>query len=331
MALTDASPIIPGVAVVAVTEGMERSEWLDLRRRGIGGSDAAAICGQSRYKSAFELWLEKTAAPEYVDDADNEPMEWGRRLEPLVADVVAEREGMDLVPVHALLAHPDRPWQLANIDRAAYDRTGGLGVYEGKTAGHFAGADWEGDAVPDAYLLQGMHYLAVTGMPWVLYGVLIGGQRLAIRRVQRDDELIAHLTTLEADFWRRVVERTPPDPDGSKSCTELLAHMWDVKPGAVLTLDPDEVEPLLIERATHDAVEKAAAKAKAEVENRLKAALGEHEIAVGPDGRQIYTWKEHERSDLDRAALSEAHPDIVDAFTRTSTYRKFHAPTRKAS
>lgn len=320
------------VKVAEIDPVADRPGWLALRRRGLGGSDAAAICGQSRYKSALEVWLEKTGVLG-DDDRDNEAMYWGRTLEPLIADAMVERTGVELTEVGALLRHPEHEWMLASVDRAAHDRLGtlGYGLGEMKSAGHYAGQDWADGAVPDAYALQGMHYLATTGLPWVLFGCLIGGQRLEVRWLFRDEELIAHLVDLEAEFWRHVVEQVPPAPDGSKATTELLAHLYEVKTDAVVTLDPAEVDPLIEMRSLAAAAEKAAKEQKALAENRLRVAIGENEIATTPDGRILFTWKQHDRSKVDLDGLRAEAPELVAKHTTAEPQRRLYIPKRKAT
>ena len=46
--------------ILASTENMSYEQWLEYRRKGIGGSDASVVCGVNRYKSPVELWLDKT-------------------------------------------------------------------------------------------------------------------------------------------------------------------------------------------------------------------------------------------------------------------------------
>lgn len=318
--------------IVADVDELDEEAWLDLRRQGIGGSDAGAICGADKYRSAFECWLEKVAAPNLPDDEESEAAEWGKVLEPVVRAKTAERTGLTIRPVDLLLAHNQRTWQRANLDGSAWSEERGLGVYEGKTAGHWVAHEWDDDQTPDSYVLQGMHYLAVTGLDYLVYGCLIAGQRLVVRWVQRDQELIDHLTAIETEFWQRVIDRTPPEPDGSKSCTELMTHLWDVKPESVLTIDdPAEVELLLIERERAASDVKLAEERKAAAENKLKLVIGEHEVAVDPAGQQLFTWKQVTTNRLDGKALGEARPDVAEAFTRPSTYRRFHVPKRKTT
>ena len=51
------------------TQEIEREQWLDWRRKGIGGSDVAAIVGLNKYKSALSVFLEKTG--QKTDEVDN--------------------------------------------------------------------------------------------------------------------------------------------------------------------------------------------------------------------------------------------------------------------
>jgi putative phage-type endonuclease len=315
--------------VLADTTNMTRSDWLALRHTGIGGSDAAAICGQNRWTSPFEVWLDKTGR--YTPEPAGEAADWGTLLEPIVRDQTAIRTGHQINPCRLLLANQQRTWQLANIDGDIPDIDA---IYEGKTASVYLADDWADDQVPDAYLLQGQHYLSVTGRQRVLYGVLIGGQRLEVRTVERDAELIDHLIQLEAEFWDLVLNDTPPPPDGSKACTDLLAHMWDVRPDTIRTLEPDEVahvEQLLAARADAKAAEAAAAEAAATAENELKVLVADHEVLATPAGTPLFTWKQQTRSTVDAKALRAVHPDIADQFTNTSTFRKVHIPKRKAA
>lgn len=332
MSAVDTLPTIGSARVLARVDGLDRPEWLDLRRQGIGGSDAAAICGQDRWRSAFEVWLDKTAAPNLPADEMSEAAEWGILLEPIVREQTARRQQVAIVDAPYLVQHPAHDFMLANLDGLAWElRDPALdppeGVYEGKTAGVWTADGWEDDGVPDAYLLQGMHYLAVTGLDWLIYGVLIGGQRLEVRRVERDQELIDHLVSIEAEFWQRVIDRTPPAPDGSKACTDLLAHLYDVKPDSVVTVDDaDEVIDALHLRDTYKVAAKEAEEAASEQENRLKVLLGDHEVLQLPDGHVLCTWKQHEVTRLDSKALKADRPDVHSAFSTTTTQRRFHVP-----
>lgn len=42
-------------------------EWIERRKKTIGGSDIGVICGRSPYKTAYQLWLEKTGRVQMPD------------------------------------------------------------------------------------------------------------------------------------------------------------------------------------------------------------------------------------------------------------------------
>lgn len=65
------------------TAGLDKKEWLLYRKQGIGGSDAGAICGLNSYRTAMQVYLDKTS--EEVEEIDNEAMLQGRDFEDYVA------------------------------------------------------------------------------------------------------------------------------------------------------------------------------------------------------------------------------------------------------
>lgn len=50
--------------VLVKTGDLTREEWLKWRTKGIGGSDVSVIAGINRFRSVFQLWLEKTEQAE---------------------------------------------------------------------------------------------------------------------------------------------------------------------------------------------------------------------------------------------------------------------------
>ena len=68
--------------ILTSTENMPYDDWLEWRRRGIGGSDASVVCGINRYKSPMKLWLDKT--DQLPIPESGEAAYWGTKLEALV-------------------------------------------------------------------------------------------------------------------------------------------------------------------------------------------------------------------------------------------------------
>ncbi|MBY0446540.1 MAG: YqaJ viral recombinase family protein, partial [Burkholderiales bacterium] len=177
---------------LASAVNLPREEWLRIRGLGIGSSDAAAAIGLSPYKSPLSLWLEKTHRRPTDDLSEKEAVIWGTVLEPVLATIYAQRTGLKVRKVNAVLQDPDFPFMLANLDREVLGHPDGTGVLEIKTASYFSAPQWE-DGIPVAYQCQVLHQLAVTGHSWADVAVLIGGQDFRIYRIQRDDDKIADL------------------------------------------------------------------------------------------------------------------------------------------
>lgn len=294
--------------VLTGTKGMGRDDWLRWRRRGIGGSDAAAVCGCSPWRTALEVYLEKTGEAEVVDgEAVSAAALWGSLLETPVADYYASCHPEQTIRRrHAILQSESHPFMLANLDRFIFCPARGRGVLEVKTGGAHRAGDWGENAVPDYYLLQMQHYLAVTGCDYGVFAVLLGGQTYVEREVARDDQLIADLIEIESAFWTRVERRDPPPLDGTPASGQWLKdHHARADDGVTVDL-PGDALPLIEAYEAHGAAAKEQQKLSDAAKNQLCQLLGDAERGtVG--GREV-TWRNVARTGY-------SVPD--------STYRKF--------
>ncbi len=302
--------------VLVSTLNMDRNEWLEYRKRGIGGSDAAAVAGLNPWKSPVAVWLEKTGQvePEKLGEAAY----WGTVLEDIVAQEFTKRTGFKVRRRNAILQHHEYPWMIANVDRLVVGDNAGL---ECKTTSAFNAKEWEQDEVPAQYLVQVQHYMAVTGYSAWWLAVLIGGNTFIYKKIERDNELIQQLIEIEKDFWENhVVAGIPPEMDGSTASTELLKRMYpEGKPNTINL--PSEAGELIETLDLLNEELKALEIRKAECENRLKAMLGENEI--GKFGVRLVTWKNITSKRIDTNRLKKEKPDIYEQYLTTSSYRKF--------
>lgn len=302
--------------VLVSTKNMDRTEWLEWRRRGIGGSDAAAIAGLSRFKTPMAVWLEKTGQIE--PEEPGEAAYWGQVLEDVIAREFSLRTGKKVQRKQAILVHPEYPFMLANIDRLVVGEKAGL---ECKTTSEYYKGAWDGDQVPDEYVIQCQHYMAVTGFPKWYIAVLIGGNKFRWKEIERDEEIIGYLIKIEGDFWRLVETNTPPEMDGSKACSDLLDRLYpQAEHGKTIDL-PGEAEEAIAQYEEAKEQEAYWAEKRAEAENRLKALLGEAEI--GRIGSRKVIWKNVTTSRLDTKLLKAEQPEIYARYARESTYRRF--------
>ena len=292
--LTSSRALRKGTALRLVsTKDMERDDWLEIRRTGIGSSDAAAAIGLNPYQSQLELWMQKTEKgnllPTIDPQDDNSPMFWGTLLEPIVAAHYTKRTGNKVRRVNAVLQHPEHSWMLANVDREVVGAAD-VQILECKTAGIHGARLWR-DGVPEYVQLQVMHQLAVTGKQAADVVVLVGGQELRIFRIERDEALIARLITLEKQFWDMVQQGTAPAGDGSDSAEKALRCLFPSGTGDQVDLSEDEAlnltfEELLQARTDLDSVQKR----EARLRQRIQMQMGEASKALFALGGSV-TWK----------------------------------------
>lgn len=305
--------------VLVSTQTMTRNDWLDWRRRGIGGSDAAAIAGLNPWKSPMAIWLDKTGQIE--PEEAGEAAYWGNVLESVVADEFKERTGFYVQRRNAILQHTDYPWMLANVDRLFRDAEGNWGVLECKTTSEWGRKNWAEDEVPAYYLIQVQHYLAVTGYEYGYIAVLIGGNQYKHYKVVRDEEIIQYLIDIEKDFWQLVETNTPPAFDGSDSSSEVLKKLY---PKATLGLEvmlPSTAQELIEMYEQASAEEKAAVTKKDEAGNKLKALLGDAEVGVLGD-RKV-SWKNINSTRFDSTKFKKDHQALYEEYSKESSYRRF--------
>jgi putative phage-type endonuclease len=300
------------------TKDLPREEWLKLRKTGIGGSDAAAALGLNPYQSQLELWLDKTGRDAGLAKPDphdtSEPVYWGLLLEPIVAAAYTQQTGRRVRKVNAVLQHSAIPFMLANIDR---EITGvpGLQILECKTAGEFGARLWR-DGVPEYVQLQVQHQLAVTGKRAADVAVLLCGQKLEVHRIERDDELIARLITLEAQFWQYVTSDTPPPADGSGSADRALRHLYPGNAGTVDFVDNRHMSQTFADLVAIRAEIEMREQQEALLKQTVQQAMGDASRALFDTGE--VSFKRSKDSDgIDLKRLLADHPELEPQYAIT--------------
>lgn len=194
---------------IATTSEREQA-WLNHRATGVGGSDMSAILGISHYATPLDIWLSKTGR-NHPEKKDSWAIRKGNRLEGELRqwfkDTHPDMECYDGTNLSLTSRH--YPHMLASLDGYLYDQsTESFGVLECKTANSYRAQDWRDDdgnpCIPDYYLVQVQHYLAVTGWQWGYVIADTSGVEPLIIRFERDEEDMAAIVRAATEFWRFV-------------------------------------------------------------------------------------------------------------------------------
>ena len=297
----------------------DREAWLEARRAGIGGSDAAALFGVHPYSSLTKLWAEKTGR--LPPDEDTPLLRWGRRLEPAILDEYSYVTGLELARGHdvvpdrvaeirpgvSMLRHPDLAEMIGNTDSIALDHEIGHGVVDAKACNPYKFRTWIAKGRPDLnYLVQLTHYMEITGLRWATIAAFTGiTEGIYIYEYEYDPEQGARLKELIDTFWRRYVVRDQQPPaDDHPATRDAIKGIYPRDNGRVVHLTGPAEEWA----AEFDdiAAEINALKADQElVKTKIIATLGESQAGKLGDGSG-FTFKAGKRGRSLRRASSKA-------------------------
>lgn len=289
-----------------------RKQWLEYRKGGLGGSDAPAVLGMSLFSTPYTVWLEKTRRTEPDDLSDNEAVYWGTVLEDDIASEFAKRHpDMIVRRKKGIMQSIERPWQFATVDRVTQDSQGRRGILEIKTAGAHRSSDWD-EGVPDYYIAQPTHYLAVSGYDFFDVAVLIGGQKYREFHYERDEEDIAALNEREQEFWEEyVLKDVPPMVTGSKADSDALfgQHM---NPSDEYIPMLDEDLPNVVRRIALDGLVKQYQEEIRQIDNELKQLIGDAKGIQTP--KRKITWVRSQYTTFDKKRLQEDEPETYERY-----------------
>jgi putative phage-type endonuclease len=308
---------------------LNNQDFTTKRAKYLGGSDIGAILGFSKYRTALDVWLEKTGR--VVNRVDNLPVRFGSFAEAFVASEYAAQTGYALVHLEEGMIHPLYSFMVGHIDRFVFEsgingehKTNALFHGDGscaasyllecKTASPFNQSDWGelgSDEVPMSYLVQCLWYLAITNLERCDVAVLFGNSDFRIYEVYRDQELEELIIARALSFWEDYVQTdTPP----LAQCEADFQHLFkkEVSGKAV------EAEPIICGLTQKLQILNSEIKSKeieiSSIKQAIMGQMGEAELLTY-QGQVLATWKSPKQSyRLDSKRLEIDHPELIPQY-----------------
>ena len=286
---------------------LTQAQW-EMHQQGIGGSEAAAAVGLSKWQSPLELYLDKVEPKDQPDEAPSEAAHFGTVLESVVADEYSRRTGNKVRRKSAAAVAVNHAFMFAHLDREVLkqpERT----ILECKTAGQYMDSEWGedwSDEYPDHYRIQVHHQMICANAKRAHLAVLIGGRDFRIYDVERDEELCEALIQREGEFWQRVIDRDPPSP---RSLSDMLL-LWpqDMVPQALVD---DEHRAKVLELAKIKAVAKELKTQSDELADDIRRYMEDASLLVDEEGTVLASWKKSKDSQtFNQTRLKEELPMI---------------------
>jgi len=321
-------------ASLILPECAGREPWLLARRDGIGGSEVGALVGVSEYETTFSVWNTKKHGGK--DLSGLAAVEWGHRLEDVVAVKIAEEVGLVSRFAGGLWADRERPFLRVTPDRFACKprQWRAQALIECKTAGddeHWASgtidtskSEWTGGSAPLSYQAQCQWQMGIIGLPVAYLGCLVLGneRQFFTVEIKFDPEWFREMADEAERFWHvNVLGDEPPMHDLRHPKTEEL--LKTLHPSVVVPstqLPEDAAEWLADYRAAKDALEAATTRLD-EIKNYFRMETGDAGAGYLGD-KKVVSYPEVRSSRIDVEALRRDHPDVAEACTVVSHYRR---------
>ena len=262
-----------------------KQEWLRERKNYLGGTDLAAIAGLNPYRTALDVYLDKTS--DDISEETNAAMRWGTLLEDVVAKAYSEDTGYDVEIEPNTIYHPEYKFLGANIDRWADNKRR---ILECKTASFLKAKEWGDlgtDQIPESYLIQNATYSAVCNVPVVDTAVLIGGQDFRIYTYERNRELEHKLIKIACNFWHNHIEkRIPPKCVNTKDTFNLFpqSHHHEIVAESNILEKWEQLKSLKEEESR---IQSTIEKLKTDIQEFMK----DYDVLIDSQGNVIATWK----------------------------------------
>jgi putative phage-type endonuclease len=334
--------------VVVSTDGLTEDEWLDYRRKGIGGSDVAAVMGFSPFCTTRDLYYDKRGIRPAIDEQPNwVTLKIGHLLEPLVAEIFSAKTGYRTFQIHKMFYHPLFPFMQADVDYFIETPDGRQGILECKTSNPNNKEKWANESVPLNYEWQCRHYMAVMNLDFVWIACLFSNtdNDFVMRKIERDLDIEADMIAAESDFWNGYVQagvEPPYTEKGDMVLESIRKHYGASDPTASAVRLSDTVQinldaylSLREKKLEHDRLSK-------QIDGEMKKALspvlddmGVAEKAVLTLSTALYevSYASKYRTSVSKENLERLkrdHPDIYDEYVTQTESRSATVKRKEA-
>lgn len=297
-------------------------QWLWLRHRNeknrpvITASDAAAVHGEHKYKTRFELFREKLAdQPPRTEQ--NDAMERGTRLEPVIRDWAADRLGFELVEPDFMYWNGDEVAPMMVTPDAInwehrHDRESSPELYlEIKTYSQM----WTGE-LSRTWYWQGVHAAICADIEVVTWAIFDSTLSLHIYEQKiTDDEKQKHREAVQDFVW--WLDTGEPNPDWPMTYDDVSQANPNSITGSV---DITEAAPLLDVLRELNVQKKELADQESELKARIGALLGAFEAGT-VNGDVAVTWRSQSRTSFDSKRFEKDHPELCKEYQKESSFR----------
>ncbi len=304
-----------------LTELKPPADFSIQRRAYIGGSDCAAILGESSYATPLQVWMSKQGLVPPI--TDNPIMDFGHYFEPQLAAHFEQETGFKTRRVNQPFTHTKHEFLKANIDRQVLAGKGldSTAVLELKTTTSHRVSALEGE-LPREWYLQIIWYLGITQYSKAFLQVYLRDtcEFLEPQIIDPNPELFEEMKLKLVDWWQTYMEGEGRRPAAVNGDHALLLYP-DSNPEQVVEITPAGYA--LYQELSQVRDRKAdLIKMEEHLKTKLKEKLGKAERLVC-GGKNLVSWKSQSSTRLDSKAIRRDHPEFYKQYSKTTKTRRF--------
>lgn len=274
-------------------------EWYSRRRKGIGGSDSAAVLGVSKWRTPYQVWEDKTGRA--VKEEPNAAMRAGTTLEESIRKMYSNETGRTVYDP-GFAVDSEYPFIIGDVDGLCDDR-----IVEIKNCRR----EW--DEIPTEYFFQVQHYMRLFNKPFADLAVLFSGQDFRIFTIERQPELWDSILPIYKNFWECVETDTPPELE----TLEDVNKAFRISKDSSIVLDATAIDNLQRIKTLKETIANLQTQLS-DYEFEVKSQLGENAVGTDASGKTLVTWRTSKpRETFDTKQFKEDCPAIYNQYLRT--------------
>lgn len=270
-----------------------KDQWLSMRLDVITSTEVSALFHLNPYITEFELWHQKKNK-EIVLLEDNERMRWGQRLEPTIAEGVAEDQGW--------MAHPFKDFAVHDEIKAGASFDYMIAVPNGNNTVEglleIKNVDWlqvkskwlieDGEVIeaPPHIELQVQHQLMITDHPFCYIAALEGGNKVYLLKREPSEQIISSIKSKIIKFWNSIESGIEPKPDFERDSDFIAKLNGYAEPNKVMNVTEPRMDQLAKEYKEAMEMSSKSDKKKKAIKAEMLTLIGDNEKVLG-DGYTV--------------------------------------------
>lgn len=296
---------------------MQYNDFLDFRKKGIGGSDVAAILKHSPFMTPLMVYNSKVGIPYHKE---NSAIKFGKLEEPIIGAWYEQETGEKISCVNHQIIDKDNSIIRGNID--AMTNTGTILEFKAVfNCSHWGTTSIANESVPSYYLTQIAYYASILDADVKLIAKF-SLTDYRIYHYERDTKIENFLRKAAVDFWKNhVLSNSPPPPTKLTDISNFSIPSSEFLPPKVAT--QEFIDNLIAYKHLKKKLLDIK-KEKEEYECKVRVFFEDTTKVINEKGEIICKYPSITRKQVDSKLLKKEYPEVYEKVLYPVSYRRLY-------